>query len=132
MTHTYITTIDQPTLHCLTRSVRRRAATSKRGYRSGLFFKFPITRKSERFPCAVDFTGYATNQDLSEMRGDFQGVQSVHEYNDQDRWRGPLCRPFDGNGCVRSVSRLLRPRTVRAQAGAMVFFETSGHACRTL
>ena len=30
MTHTYITTIDQPTLHYLTRSVRRRAATSKR------------------------------------------------------------------------------------------------------
>jgi len=30
MTHTYITTIEQPTLHYLTRSVRRRAATSKR------------------------------------------------------------------------------------------------------
>ena len=33
MTHTYIQAIKQPTLHCLTRSVRRRAATSKRGYR---------------------------------------------------------------------------------------------------
>ena len=32
MTHTYITTIEQPTLHYLTRSVRRRAATSKRAY----------------------------------------------------------------------------------------------------
>ena len=30
MTHTYITTIEQPTLNYLTRSVRRRAATSKR------------------------------------------------------------------------------------------------------
>ena len=33
MTHTYIQAIKQPTLHCLTRSVRRRAATSKRTYR---------------------------------------------------------------------------------------------------
>jgi len=30
MTHTYIHTIKQPTLGYLTRSVRRRAATSKR------------------------------------------------------------------------------------------------------
>ncbi len=30
MTHIYIQTIKQPTLHYLTRSVRRRAATSKR------------------------------------------------------------------------------------------------------
>jgi hypothetical protein len=33
VTHTYIQAIKQPTLHYLTRSVRRRAATSKRGYR---------------------------------------------------------------------------------------------------
>jgi hypothetical protein len=33
VTHTYTQAIKQPTLHCLTRSVRRRAATSKHGYR---------------------------------------------------------------------------------------------------
>src|SRR5262249_27069987 len=33
VTHTYIQAIKQPTLHYLTRSVRRRAATSKRAYR---------------------------------------------------------------------------------------------------
>jgi len=33
VTHTYIQAIKHPTLHYLTRSVRRRAATSKRRYR---------------------------------------------------------------------------------------------------
>jgi len=33
VTHTYTQAIKQPTLHYLTRSVRRRAATSKRGNR---------------------------------------------------------------------------------------------------
>ncbi len=37
MTHTYTQAIKQPTLHYLTRSVRRRAATSKRCYRSSTF-----------------------------------------------------------------------------------------------
>ncbi len=49
MTHTYITTIEQPTLHYFTRSVRRRAATSKRG-----------NRKLEVL--ALDLSGYLTNQ----------------------------------------------------------------------
>ncbi|HWO36168.1 MAG TPA: hypothetical protein VNO32_45845, partial [Candidatus Acidoferrum sp.] len=34
VTHTYIQTIKQPTLHYLTRSVRRRAATSKPNIRT--------------------------------------------------------------------------------------------------
>jgi hypothetical protein len=47
VTHTYIQAIKQPTLHYLTRSVRRRAATSKRRYRrSRSKTRCPVTRLS--------------------------------------------------------------------------------------
>ena len=53
MTHTYIQAFKQPTLHCLTRSVRRRAATSKRGYR----------------PCGFQVSDYPTPQKLFVLSG---------------------------------------------------------------
>ena len=55
MTHIYIHSIKQPTLHYLTRSVRRRAATSKRGNRrsrSGTDFRLFVTAGQ----CYEDFS----------------------------------------------------------------------------
>src|SRR5258708_37550641 len=55
VTHTYTQTIKQPTLHYLTRSVRRRAATSKRGYRP-----FELTS-----PIRHDLPGTSLEVDIS-------------------------------------------------------------------
>ena len=51
MTRTYIQAIKQPTLGYLTRSVRRRAATSKRGCRRRtiLALTFPIWRQTRHW-----------------------------------------------------------------------------------
>jgi hypothetical protein len=48
MTHTYIQAIKQPTLHYLTRSVRRRAATFKRAFRRSDPLGIPIRGHSSR------------------------------------------------------------------------------------
>src|SRR6266568_5241002 len=64
VTHTYTQAIKQPTLHYLTRSVRRRAATSKRRNRqSGIQRKIRMesTTDGSRIPRLAEFARIRTN-----------------------------------------------------------------------